>query len=115
MDIAFCLAVGVAGTVIAFAVKAKKWVLIVTIWLCVPVGILLSTTFGFYVAKIGDTATRARGPVSCIVHGYDVSDWMNSLVISGYVIAFVAGPWFVIGAICLAIFGIFRVVDIWRV
>ncbi len=108
MDIVFSLIAATLGTACAFATKAKKWVLLLTIWLCVPIGILLSTTLGFYVAKLGDCQPSARAPIECIVWGYDVSDWMNGLVFSGYAFAFVGIPWFAIGAICVALYGIFR-------
>lgn len=114
MDIIFSLIVVILGTVCAFATKAKKWVLLVTIWLCVPTGILLSTKLGFYVAKLGDCHPTARAPIECIVQGYDVSNWINGLVFSGYSFAFVGIPWFAIGAICVAIYGILGAVKTWR-
>jgi hypothetical protein len=114
VDIIFSLIVVILGTACAFATKAKKWILLVTIWLCVPIGMLLSTSLGWYVAKLGDCHPSARAPIECVVRGYDVSDWMNGLVFSGYAFAFVAMPWFVIGAIGVAIYSIFRAVKAWR-
>ncbi|WP_298938430.1 hypothetical protein [uncultured Ruegeria sp.] len=114
MDLVFSLIVVTLGTACAFATKAKKWVLLLTIWVSVPIGILLSTKLGLYVAKLGDCQPSARAPIECIVRGYDVSDWMNGLVFSGYVFAFVGIPWLVIGAICIALYGILCAVKAWR-
>ena len=115
LDILFILGVIIIGCACTFATKAKKWVLLVSVWLCVPVGILLSTTIGFYVAGIGDCRPSARAPIECVVHGYDVSDWMNSLVFSGYAFAFFGIPWLAFGLICFAIYGVFRGIKALRV
>ena len=114
MDIFFSFVVIIIGAACAFATKAKKWVLLVTVWLCVPVGMLLSTTIGWYVAKLGDCRPSAQARIECIVQGYDVSDWINGLVYSGYGFAFVGIPWLVVGAACVAGYGIYRASKTWR-
>lgn len=115
MDLVFLLIIIALGTAIAFATKAKKWVLIFTIWLSVPLSSILSIRVGWYVAKLGDCHPSARAPIECVVHGYDVSDWINGLVFSGYAAAFVILPWFVIGAVCVGSYSIFRAIKTWKV
>ncbi len=56
----------------------------------------------FYVAKLGGCHPSARAPIDCVVYGFDVSDSINGLVFSGYTVAFVVLPWFIIGGICIS-------------
>jgi hypothetical protein len=113
METLFSLLVLGLGLALAFANKAKKWVTLISIWLCVPTGFLLSTLLGFYVAKVGGCQPSARGPIECIVGGFDVSGWINGLVFSGYAFAFFVLPWFAVGAVLVAGYGIFRAFKTW--
>jgi len=109
--ILFILFVFAVGGAFAFFIRPSKWVWIVTVWLCVPLGQFLWAVVGSYVADIGGCEWSARGPIDCIVYGYDVSEWINDLPYGGYAIAFLGIPWFLVGAVPILGYAAHRLVQ----
>ena len=108
MQILFVIFLALFGGTIACRFPrggARNWMLIVTIWLSVPLGFIVETIVGFYLADLGGCTPSAAKEIECFVHGWDISAWMNGLVFSGYGFAFFAFPWFAIGGFCVLIYG----------
>lgn len=100
MFVVFALAIILIGAAIAGQNRtrsAKLWIWGIALWLSVPVGLFLSIIIGLQLAKMGDCHPSAAATITCIVHGYDVSDWVNGLVFSGYAASFLGVPWFGLG------------------
>ena len=88
----------------------KFWIVLVTVWLSVPLGIASSLGLGIWLKHLGNCYDpRGRDIAECLVLGIDISDWVNGLKMSGYAIALVGLPWFLAGALLVAIILIVRV------
>jgi hypothetical protein len=60
----------------------------------------------------GDCEVSARAYSTCIVNGFDVSEWVNSLVFSGYLIALFAIPWAAFFGLATTIYSIVAFVQV---
>ena len=85
-------------------------VVAVTFW--APVTIAVYAALGFWLAKTGDCEVSARAYSTCIVNGFDVSEWVNSLVFSGYLIALFAIPWAAFFGLATTIYSIVAFVQV---
>lgn len=103
----------VCGIVAAWSVNRRTvrfWIILVTGWLCVPLGLASSLGLGFWLQNLGNCYDpRGRDIVECLVFGIDISDWVNGLKMGGYAIALVGLPWFLVGAVLFAITLLIRV------
>lgn len=103
----------VCGIVAACSVNRQTvrfWIILVTGWLCVPLGLALSLGLGLWLQSLGNCYDpRGRDIVECLVFGIDISDWVNGLKTGGYAIALVGLPWFLVGAALFAIILLIRV------
>lgn len=95
------------GAVAAWLVsdaRTRTWVILVSLWLSVPLGLVVSIGVGFWLKDLGNCHDPlGRDVVHCIVFGLDVADWVNGLRMGGYAFAFFAVPWFVAGGVLLTV------------
>jgi hypothetical protein len=92
--------------------RTRAWIVLVTVWLSVPLGLAVSLGVGIWLKDLGNCHDpRGRDIVECIVFGLDATDWVNGLKMGGYTIALVALPWFVVGGVMLAIA---RIITVYR-
>ena len=103
----------VCGIVAAWSVNRQTvrfWIILVTGWLCVPLGLASYLGLGLWLQSLGNCyGSRGRDIVECLVLGIDISDWVNGLKMGGYAIALVGVPWFLVGAVLFAIIFLIRV------
>ena len=101
------------GAVAAWLVTSKRirlWITLVTVWLCVPLGLVSSEGLGLWLKNLGNCYDhRGRDVVECLVFGLDITEWVNGLKMGGYAFAFVGLPWFLVGAVLLAIVLLIRI------
>jgi hypothetical protein len=95
------------GAAVAWFATSKRirlWVILVSVWLSVPLGLVSSIGLGFWLKDLGNCHyPLGRDVVECVVFGLDITNWVNGLKAGGYVVAFYGIPWFLLGAILLAI------------
>lgn len=94
--------------------QVRHWIIIVTVWLSFPVGLLVSTSLGFYLAELGGCHSTRGEDIECIVYGFDISDWINGLKFGGYAFALFALPWFVIGGFCTGLYALIVAIRTWK-
>ncbi len=83
--------------------KPRAWATLIAIWLSTPVVIVLNLIVGLAVANLADCHPSARAAIECSLYGLDISNWINGLTYSGYAIAVIALPWFLIGGVVLGL------------
>ena len=81
----------------------RLWIILLTVWLCVPLGIMSSLVFGFWISSANQCNVNGRITEHCEFLGVDVMDWIDGLASDGYAIVFVGLLWFVIGGVLLGL------------
>lgn len=99
----------VAGFVLAY-VTSKAWVAWVTIWLCVPLGMVLFYSFGWAREFLGICSLSPVLDADCSIFGKDFSFAVDNLQVLGYYFGLIAFPWFTTGLVLFFGLVAFRVI-----
>ena len=94
---------GILLAILAKDQDFRLWTVLVTAWLSVPLGIMSSLVFGFWISSANQCNVNGRLAEHCEFLGVDVMDWIEGLASGGYAIVFVGLPWFVIGGVLLGL------------